>query len=138
MAYVTQQALQDELGGLAKLTEALDDDNTGQLDTNLVGRILQRASDAVDSFLAGRYIVPLSPIPKLAAESALVFACEIIFNRRRQGLDEKNPYTARANDFRTQLKEIGDRKQSLDATERPAFIPGAVIQTPSAMEGSSL
>jgi len=138
MPYVTQQLLQDELGGLAKLTEALDDDNTGQLDSDLVNRILQRAGDAVDSFLSGRYVVPLSPVPKLAVEASLIFACEIIFNRRRQGLDEKNPYTGRANSFREELKDIADRKKSLDAQERPAFTPGAIIGTPSKTQGSSL
>ena len=136
--YTTQQLLQDEIGGLNKLTEALDDDGAGTLDADMVGRILQRASDAVDSFLSGRYLVPLSPVPKLAGEAALIFACEIIFNRRRQGADEKNPYTARANGFREELKEIADRKKSLDATERPAFSPGALISTPSKTQGSSL
>ena len=136
--YATQQLLQDEIGGVDKLTEALDDDGSGTLDTDLVNRILQRASDAVDSFLSGRYVVPLSPVPKLAGEAALIFACEILFNRRRQGADEKNPYTSRANGFRDELKEIADRKKSLDATERPAFTPGAIIGTPSKTQSSSL
>lgn len=136
--YTTQQLLEDEIGGSARLIEALDDDNDGKLDDGVVDRLLQRASDAVDAFLAGRYVVPLSPVPKLASEAALVFACEILFNRRRQGADEKNPYTGRANDFRQQLKRIADREQSLDARERPAFAPGAIIATPSATQGSSL
>jgi len=136
--YATLQLIQDEIGGLNKLIEALDDIGSGQLDPALVNRILQRASDAVDSFLSGRYVVPLSPVPKLALEASTIFACEIIFNRRRQGTDEKNPYTSRANDFRAQLKAIADREQSLDAQERPAFQPGAVVSRPSALEGSTL
>lgn len=136
--YTSQQAIQDEIGGAAKLLEALDDAGTGTLDAALVTRICQRASDAVDSELSGRYIVPLSPVPKLAVEAALIFACEIIYNRRRQGLDEKNPYTSRANDFRESLKAIADRKKSLDATERPAFLPGAVISSESKTVGSTL
>ena len=136
--YTTQQLIQDELGGVAKLTEALDDTGTGQVDANLMARLLQRASDAVDSFLSGRYIVPLNPVPKLAVEASTIFCCEIIFNRRRQGLEQKNPYTARADDFREELKAIADRKKSLDATDRPAFTPGAVLSRPSALEGSTL
>jgi len=136
--YTTQQLIQDELGGLNKLTEALDDTGSGLLDPNLITRILQRASDTVDSFLSGRYLVPLSPVPKLAVEASTIFACEIIFNRRRQALEQVNPYSARAKEFVAMLKAISDRKQSLDATERPAFQPGAVIHRPSAMEGSSL
>lgn len=136
--YLTQQLLQDEIGGLNRLTEALCDDGSGILDPLLVNRILQRASDAVDSFLSGRYVVPLQPVPKLAVEAATIFACEIIFNRRRQGVDEKNPYTVRAEDFREELKAIADRKKSLDAQERPAFTPGAVIGECSKTQGSSL
>ncbi len=138
MAYTTQQLLEDEIGGNAKIIEALDDDNDGKIDDGVVDRLLQRASDAVDAFLSGRYVVPLSPIPKLAGEAALIFACEILFNRRRQGVDEKNPYTSRANLFREELKEISDRKKSLDAQERPAFAPGAITATPSKTQGSSL
>lgn len=136
--YTTLQAIEDELGGSRKLTEALDDDGSGKIDPSLVTRICARASDSVDSMLSGRYVVPLSPVPKLAVEAALIFACEIIFNRRRQGLDEKNPYTGRANALREGLKEISDRKKSLDAQERPAFLPGAVIWEPSKTRGSSL
>ncbi|MDE2106827.1 MAG: DUF1320 family protein [Patescibacteria group bacterium] len=136
--YLTQQLLEDELGGHNRLVEALDDNGDGQIDAGLVSRICQRASDAVDSFLSGRYVVPLSPVPKLAVEAALIFACEQIYNRRRQGVDEKNPYTARANDLRDRLKRISDREESLDAQEVPAFKPGAVIQRPSAINGSTL
>jgi phage gp36-like protein len=138
MAYVTQQLLEDELGGHLRLVEALDDDGDGKIDDGLISRICQRASDAVDSFLSGRYIVPLSPVPKLAVEASTIFACEIIYNRRRQATDEKNPYTSRANTFREELKDIADRKKSLDAQERPAFTPGVVIGRESKINGSSL
>ena len=138
MSYITQQNLEDEIGGHAKLVEALDDTGSGSLPPGSVDRLTQRASLAVDAFLQGRYITPLSPVPALAAEAALIFACEILFNRRRQALDEKNPYSSRANDFRDRLKRISDREESLDAAERPAFTPGAIISEPSALTGSSL
>jgi len=138
--YTTQQLIEDEIGGHARLVEALDDDGGGD-DTAVAAacaRVITRASAAVDAFLAGRYPVPLSPVPALASEAALVFSCELLFNRRRQAADEKNPYTARAHDFRERLKHIADRKESLDAREKPAFLPGAAITTPSALSGSSL
>ena len=136
--YCTQQLLEDELGGHARLVEALDDKGSGVFDAALAGRILQRASDAVDAFLSGRYVVPLSPVPKLAVEASTIFACEIIYNRRRQATDEKNPYTSRAGGFREELKDIADRKKSLDAQERPAFTPGVVIGRETAVNGSTL
>ena len=138
--YATQQLIEDEIGGYARLAEALDDDGSGEKKEicGKLERILQRASAAVDAFLAGRYVVPLSPVPALAAEAAVIFTCEIIYNRKRQSTEEKNPYTPRANDMRERLKRIAVRRESLDAAERPAFTPGAVISTPSALTGSSL
>ena len=138
--YLVPQQIMDEIGGQARLNEALDDENSG--DATVIAatltRVMQRGCDAVDAFLAGRYVVPLSPVPALAIEAALIFTCEIIYNRRRQSTDERNPYTARANDLRDRLKRIADRKESLDAKDRPAFTPGAVISTASATQGSSL
>ena len=72
-------------------------------------------------------IVPLSPVPALAKEATLVFVCEKIFERRRQGPDEKNPYRDRADDFRRELKAISDGDKSIDAQLKPAFTPGAAV-----------
>jgi len=138
VSYCTQQSVQDELGGINRLTEALDDRGSGQFDTALLQRLMDAASSAVDGFLSGRYVVPLAPVPALASEAALIFTLEKIYNRRKQGADENNPYEERASEMRSRLKRISDRKESLDAKERPAFSPGAVIQSPSAMGGSSL
>ncbi len=138
MIYTTQQAVQDEIGGQNRLIEALDDASAGVLDMGLLTRLMQAASSAVDGFLQGRYIIPLSPVPSLASEAALVFTLEKIFNRRKQGVDEKNPYEARASEMRKRLKAVSDRKESIDAQEWPAFVPGAVIHHPSSLDGSSL
>jgi len=138
LSYISQQDLIDELGGLPKLIEALDDDGYGQIDDGLSARIIASACGTVDGYLQGRYNVPLSPVPALAVEASLVFAMEKIYNRRKQAADEKNPYAARAAEMRQRLKRISDREESLDAQERPAFIPGAVISSPSAINGSTL
>lgn len=138
--YTTQQQIEDELGGYVKVAEALDDSGSGDRTAicAVLERVMQRASAAVDGFLAGRYVVPLSPVPALATEAAVIFTCEIIFNRRRQTLDDKNPYTARADILRQELKDIADRKKSLDAKERPAFAPGAANLEYSRLNGSGL
>jgi phage gp36-like protein len=135
--YCTAQKIADEFS-LPRLTAALDDDGDGTADTGLLDRLITDAGDTVDGFLAGRYATPFSPVPKLVAEAAFVFVCEKIHARRRQGPDEVNPYTARANDFRKQLKQIADGDLSLDAALVPAFTPGAVIQTDSAINVSTL
>jgi hypothetical protein len=86
--------------------------------------------------LQGRYVTPLNPVPALAVEAALVFTIEKIYNRRKQGPNEKNPYEERASEMRKRLKRISDREESLDAQERPAFRPGAIIERESKLNGS--
>ncbi len=134
--YITQQQVEDEFSA-PRLLNALDDDGDGNPDDGLLDRIIAAAQLAVDGFLAGRYITPLSPVPQFAQEATLIFVCEKIYERRRQGTDEKNPYTTRANDFRQELKDIADRKKSLDARERPAFVPGAIISRKSKINAST-
>ncbi len=138
MSYITQQTVQDEIGGLNRLIEVLDDNGTGQLDAALLQRLMDSSGQAVEAFLQGRYVIPFAPAPSLVAEANLVFCLEKIYNRRKQGVDEKNPYEPRATEMRQRLKRISDRKESLDAAELPAFTPGAVVQKCSSLNGSSL
>jgi phage gp36-like protein len=138
MSYITAQIIADEIGGWARLNDALDDDGDGQVDAGLLDRLIASASSAVDGFLQGRYVTPLNPVPAIAVEAALVFTMEKIYNRRKQGPDERNPYEPRANEFRERLKRIADRKESLNAQELAAFVPGAVIHRESKLNGSTL
>jgi phage gp36-like protein len=136
--YITGGMVADEIGGWARLNDALDDDSDGQVDAGLLDRLIASASGAVDAFLQGRYVTPLNPVPAIAMEATLVFTIEKFYNRRKQGPNEKNPYEERATEMRRRLKDIADRKESLDAQEREAFRPGAVISRESKLNGSTL
>ena len=136
MAYISQQQVIDEFT-LPRLTDALDDDGDGVMDDGLLDRIIAAGQIAVDGFLEGRYIVPLTTVPRLAQEANLIFVCEKIYERRRQGPDEKNPFTSRANAFRDELKAVSDGNKSIDAQLRPAFVPGAVIARDSRINNST-
>ena len=68
----------------------------------------------------------------------ILLLSEKIYNRRKQGPNEKNPYEERASAMRQRLKDIADRKESLDAQERAAFRPGAVIAEETKLNGSTL
>ena len=138
MSYCTEQDIADEIGGWPRLNDALDDDADGRVESGLLDRLISSASNAIDGFLQGRYITPLSPVPAIAIEANIVFTVEKIYNRRKQGPDEKNPYEDRANKLRQRLKDIADRKESLDAQERAAFTPGAVISEETKLRGSTL
>lgn len=136
MSYATPQQISDEIGGWPRLNDALDDDGDGQVEEGLLDRLLSAASGAVDRFLQGRYVTPLNPVPAIAVEATLVFTIEKIYNRRKQGPNERNPYEERATEMRKRLKKISDREESLDAQERPAFRPGAIIEKESRLNGS--
>jgi phage gp36-like protein len=138
MSYATPQLIADEIGGWPRLNDALDDDGDGQVEAGLLDRLLESASGAVDAFLQGRYLTPLNPVPAIAVEATLVFTIEKIYNRRKQGPNEKNPYEERATEMRKRLKKISDREESLNAVEREAFRPGAVIDRESRLNGSTL
>jgi len=135
--YLSPQQVEDEFSE-PRLRAALDDDGDGNADDGLLARLIASAGEAVDGFLAGRFVVPFEPVPKLVTEATLIFVCEKIYERRRSGPDEKNPYAERATEFRRRLKAIADGEQSLDAKQLPAFTPGAVIQTASALNASTL
>jgi len=134
--YISQQQVIDEFTQ-ARLNDALDDDGDGSPDEGLLDRIIAAAQLAVDGFLEGRYLVPLSPVPSLAKEATLIFVCEKIYERRRQGPDETNPFSKRANDFRAELKAVSDGEKSIAATLKPAFSPGAIIGKPSRLNTST-
>jgi phage gp36-like protein len=136
--YITGETIADEIGGWARLNDALDDDGDGQVEAGLLDRLIASASGAVDAFLQGRYVTPLNPVPAIAVEAALIFSIEKIYNRRKQGPNEKNPYEERATEMRKRLKRIADHEESLDAEEREAFSPGAVITRESRLNGSTL
>ena len=138
MSYITPEIVADEIGGWPRLNNALDDNGDGQVDPGLLDRLIASASGAVDGFLQGRYVTPLNPVPAIAVEATLVFTIEKIYNRRKQGPNERNPYEPRADEFRARLKRIADRKESLDAQERAAFVPGAIIERESKLNGSTL
>ena len=125
MAYTTQTDI-ETLIPAAHLSDALDDNRDGAADAGLLDSLIATAANAVDAYLGGIFTVPFTTPPAAVKEAALVFACEMIF-ARRLALDEKNPFSSRANFWRDRLEKIGKGQLPLDAaTERPNT-PGAVI-----------
>lgn len=102
--YVELSDLQAEIP-LAFLTEALDDNEDGTIDAWTA--VAAASSRAVDAHLGMRYSVPFAePYPAIVREAAFLFAAEACYTRR--GVEpDKNPFYKRANDLRTQLRQIG-------------------------------
>ena len=60
----------------ARVLACYDDSNDGIIDASALAAVLQRASDMVDGTVARSYTgtFPLSPVPTLAKEAALLYA----------------------------------------------------------------
>ena len=128
MAYTTQAKIQ-ALVPAPHLIDALDDDRDGQSDDGLLDQIIANSDNAIDAYLQGLYTVPFSPVPAACAEASLVFSCEQIYSRRIDafGRGNLNPFTARANFWRTRLEKIGNGELPLDADTAADVQPGASI-----------
>lgn len=133
MSYVTQAQIETAIPG-PHLIDALDDNGDGQLDGDVLEALIASVSQAVDAFIAALYVVPVDPAPAPVREAAFVFACERIYDRR--GIDEKNPWRTRANDWRTKLDEMGSGARPLDGATPRSFAPGAAITSNTSVDTS--
>lgn len=88
MPYCTQtdileQLSQDELIGLT------DDAGAGVVDASVVARAVADADAEIDSYAAGRYTVPFSPVPAMIRKTSVEIAIYNLFSRRRGAPDSR-------------------------------------------------
>lgn len=62
MAYAVLQDLINRFG-MAEMTGLTDSTGSGQPDAEVIGLALDDATQQIDSYLAGRYQLPLNPVP---------------------------------------------------------------------------
>lgn len=72
MPYATQQDLVDRFGE-TEIIQLSDRGNNGAIDTAVVAAKLADADAEVDGYLAGRYTLPLEPVPRVLVR----VACDI-------------------------------------------------------------
>ncbi len=125
MAYTSQSAISAKIPA-PHLNDACDDDGDGSADSGVLDSIIAGAEIAVNAYLAGLFAVPFTTtVPAVCQEAALVFACEMVYDRRQ--ILDKNPYKERADFWRTRLERIGAGELPLDATIEKEYTPGAAI-----------
>lgn len=73
MSYATQQDIIDKYGE-AELVVSSDHNLIGEVDTAVVNRALVDAGDEIDTYLAGRYTLPLNPVPPVLKPLAVDIA----------------------------------------------------------------
>ena len=110
MAYCTQQDLIDRFGQ-DELLDLTDIQRTGEINHQTVQRAIEDAESLIDGFLASRYQLPLSAVPK----SLTPIACNIA---RYQLYDEQTTDTVerRYKDAMNFLKAVSKGEVVLGVT----------------------
>ncbi|MEW5722886.1 MAG: DUF1320 domain-containing protein [Thermodesulfobacteriota bacterium] len=82
MSYCTPQ---DLLKAKAEdiLVQLTDDAGTGEVDEDVVDEALSLADGEIDSYLGRQYPVPLSPVPAVVRDAAVVLALCRLYDRRQ-------------------------------------------------------
>jgi phage gp36-like protein len=119
--YTSQQDLEAAL--TPELVEQSADDGTGQLDPAIVAAVCERATSLCDSYLAGRYVVPLAPVPSVVVAHATAIAAYLLLSRRGFVPKEEDAPIERL--YRDALKWLAD------VAAGRAHVPG-LAQGPSA------
>lgn len=126
MAYISQA----DLKGMVPeeyLTEALDDDSSGVADTGMWDLVATAVDEEIDGRLAGRFEVPISPVPDVIKAAAKVLAANLLYKRRGVS-DEVNPWTGDAKYWKEKLDRIGNGKEPLKHDADAANAPAVLIE----------
>jgi phage gp36-like protein len=125
MAYAQQSDLCPLRMTQAELTQLTDDDNSGEIDTDVVNAALEEASGRVDAYCRQRYVTPLQQSDSVTS-LVLDIATYLLFSRRRS-FKMAETVRQRYEDAIAFLKDVASGKASLDQ-------PGTV-QTPQTSSG---
>jgi phage gp36-like protein len=80
MAYSTVEDLKNYLPA-SQLVEMTDDSDTGEIGLEKLNDVIRRADDLIDSFLRGRYPLPLTTIPSFIHDISTKLASYFLFKR---------------------------------------------------------
>lgn len=116
MAYATLTELLQRLDEQSVIL-LTDDALAGAVDTDAVDRAFADADTEIDSYIATRYAVPMSPVPALVQRLSLDLAIEGLYTRRPH-VTTPEAVTRAAKNARLLLANIAANKASIPgATE---------------------
>lgn len=111
--------------GEAELTQLADPDGAGVIDESIVDQALADAAALVDGYLAGRYPVPLDPVPAIVRG----YVCDVA-RARLYTQDAPEPVLRREADAIRFFRMVGEGRLNLGATPEPAS--GNLVEVASA------
>lgn len=96
--------------GATEVVQLTDRDLDGEIDTAVLVAALETASLEIDGYLAPRYALPLSPVPRLLT----VWCCTIArYHLTSSSSSETDPIRARYRDTVRSLEAVRDAKLSI-------------------------
>ena len=81
MAYCTQSDIEKQLPS-ERLITLTDDDGDDIPDTGVIDEAIADADEEIDSYLAARYTVPVSPVPGIVKKLSVDIAIWNLYARR--------------------------------------------------------
>lgn len=127
MAYCTLTDLVDRYGETEVLAYA-DRDRDGLADAAMVDGVLADVDAEIDTYLAGRYALPLSDTPRVLVRIACALVREALALANGARLDDQTPERSSANAARAMLRDIAKGTVSI-GTPVPASSTGSVEMT---------
>jgi phage gp36-like protein len=129
MAYATQADLVPLRMTVKDLTELTDDDNSGEINAEIVTAALEEASGRVESYCRMRYVTPLQKSDDVKALT-LDITVYLLFSRRRETAIGET-VQQRFDQAIAFLKDIAASKASLDQ-------PSTALQPQSSLGGPTI
>jgi phage gp36-like protein len=127
MPYATQDDLVPLRLTQKDLIELTDDDDTGEVNADIVSAALEEASGRVESYCRARYVTPLQQSDDVKALT-LDIGVYLLFSRRRE-TRISDTVQERFNQAIAFLKDISNAKASLDQPAS-AVVPQASLAGP--------
>ena len=115
MAYCTLDDLQEKVSEDV-LIELTDDEDAGSIDTSRTDRAISDAESEIDAYCAGRYKVPLDPVPGIIRKFCVDIAVYNLFQRRSGATDERQRDYKNAIAF---MQNVAAGKASLGQQPEP-------------------
>ena len=118
MAYCTLDDLKAANISEREMIQLTDDEGIGEINSGRIDRAIKTADDKIESFLRGRYTLPLNPVPGEINAAAVALTIYYLFLRSRKR-EIPDIIQARFDEAKETLKNLQSGKQRL-GVETPA------------------
>lgn len=135
MAYCTVDDLKDRLDDL-RLAELSNEDGSDDIDSSVVDKAIADADSLIDSYLRGRYTVPLStPIDSAVSKASQRLTLYFLVENRALNVGIGEDFKERNyNDVVRWLRDVAGGKTSVEAAEISAGSPAGFYASASSRD----